>query len=157
MQRLPFPTDFGVSGDAAWGALHAAEVRWGVVPEKFSTFLRHPTNASTEEKKTHAGARRMDAVLREAAQNWRRDGTIKEEDLARIGWSEMLTVLTGYLDAKGRFDQFRRGGLPWSLHPVAWAVRAQRNKLFARLHELKRAGLVAVRSSQASSTSAATS
>ena len=141
LQRLPFPTVFGVSGDAAWGAQHAAEVRWGVVPEKISTFLRHPTNASAEENQTHAGARRMDAVIRDAAQTWCRNGTIRTEDLALISWSEMLVTLTSYLDAKGQFDQLRRGGWPWALNPTAWRVRWQRNRMFTRLHQLKRAAL----------------
>ena len=38
LQRLPFPVDFGTSGDGAWGLLHPAEVTWAVHPEKFSTF-----------------------------------------------------------------------------------------------------------------------
>jgi len=145
MQRHPFPTDFGTAGDGAWGAQHAAEVRWGVVSDRFSTFLLHPTNASAEEKRSYAGARRMDAVLRDAAGTWRSNGTIRDEDLALMKWSALLDVLTGFLDAKDKFDRLRRGSLPWSLNPAAWLARSQRNRLFTRLQELKRAALVAVR------------
>jgi len=155
MQRHPFPTDFGTAGDAAWGVQHAAELRWGVIPGKFSTFLVHPTNASADEKKSFTGARRMDTVIREAAQTWCRNGTINEDDLALIGWSEMLAALTGYLDAKSQFDQLRRGGLPWALNPGAWRVRGRRNQMFARLQELKRAALAAVRADKNPSPAAA--
>ena len=155
LRRHPFPTDFGTAGDAAWGAQHAAEVRWGVIAEKFSTFLVHPTNASADEKESFAGARRMDAVVREAGQTWCRNRTIKVEDLVRIGWSELLVVLAGYLDAKSKFDRLRRGGLPWSLNPAAWIARAQRNRLLVQLHELKRAALKVVRAEKCLSNLAA--
>jgi len=52
LRRFPFPTDFGTAGDGAWGLQHAAEVAWGVMLEKFSSFLLHPTNASAAERRS---------------------------------------------------------------------------------------------------------
>jgi hypothetical protein len=156
LQRFPFPTDFGTAGDAAWSVQHAAEVCWAVLAEKFSTFLVHPTNASADEKRTFADARRMDVVMREAVQTWCHNRTIREENLASIGWSGLFEALTGYLDAKSRFDQLRRAGLPWSLNPVAWITRARRNQCFGRLQELKRTALAAVQTQKSPFPPAAT-
>ena len=141
LQRHPFPTDFGTAGDGAWGVQHAGEVRWGVVPRSFSTFLVHPTNASAEERDTYAGSRRMDEVLREAAQRWRETGVVTDQELALIGWGELVEALTRYLDAKSNYDRLRRGSIPWVLRPPAWRARSQRGWWLARLHELKRAAL----------------
>lgn len=141
-QRHPFPTDFGTSGDAAWGWMHAAEVTWGVVPGKFSTFTLHPTNASAAEKQSHLTARRADAVLRAAMNSWRHSGVITDQTLPRVLWEELVTWLTSYFDAKEAFDQNRRGSLPWVLNPRAWKNRMQRERAARTLHSLKRVALL---------------
>jgi glycosyltransferase involved in cell wall biosynthesis len=146
LERHPFPTDFGISGDTMWGLMHAAEVVWGVVPESFSTFLLHPTNASPTERATYAAARRADAVLCAAAKRWQLDGVVSGDDLTLIRWTELLDTLGGFLDSKASFDRLRRGRVPWALNPAAWAERRRRNQSFTRLQDLKRealAGLVA--------------
>src|SRR5262249_42129466 len=105
LQRHPFPIDFGTSGDAVWGWMHAAEVAWGVVPGKFSTFTLHPTNASAAEKQSFIAARRADAVLRSAMDSWRRSGVVTEQTFPRPIWEELMTWLTSYFDSKVAFDQ----------------------------------------------------
>jgi glycosyltransferase involved in cell wall biosynthesis len=141
-QRLPFPTDFGTGGDGAWGRLHAAEVTWAVVPEKFSTFLIHPTNASVEEKHSWLEARRPDAVLRAGMEAWRRGGIISDQDLLDLGWEDLLGALTSHLDAKVAFDQTRRGPVPWVLNPRAWRNRMARSGASGRLRQLKEQALL---------------
>ncbi len=141
-QRLPFPTEFGTGGDGAWGLLHAAEVVWAVLPEKFSTFLIHPTNASAEEKQSWLEAARADEVLRAGMESWRRDGVIKDEDLLAIGWEDLLGALTSYLDAKAAFDQNRRGPVPWVMNPRAWRNRMTRTAALGRLRRLKEQALL---------------
>jgi hypothetical protein len=141
LQRFPFPTDFGTAGDGAWGLLHAPEVAWGVVPEKFSTFLIHPTNASADEKKSIREARRPDAVLRTGMESWRRSGLLTDQDLACAGWPDLLASLGSYLDAKAAFDQNRRGPVPWVLNPRAWQNRMKRQHSLQQLHHLKQAAL----------------
>lgn len=141
LQRLPFPTDFGTGGDGAWGLMHAAEVAWAVMPDKFSTFLLHPTNASDEEKKSWNTARRPDDVLRAAMESWQRNGAVSESDLTAIGWREMLATLTSYLDAKTAFDQNRRSPVPWILNPGAWRNRSTRGHAARQLEELKQSAL----------------
>ena len=142
LQRHPFPTDFGDSGDAAWSWMHAAEVAWGVVPDRFSTFALHPTNASAAEKQSLLTARRADAVLRAAMDSWRRSGVITEQTLPRAIWEDLMAWLTSYFDAKAAFDQNRRGSLPWVLNPRAWKNRMQRERAARKLHSLKRVALL---------------
>jgi len=141
LRRFPFPTKFGTAGDGAWGLMHAAEVAWGVTPEKFSTFLCHPTNASEEERQSYTSACRADAVLRAATEAWLNTGTVTEEELTRVHWREMLDLLTRYLGAQNELNRRRRGGFPWILQPGAWRARLQRDRLRCQLHELKCAAL----------------
>jgi hypothetical protein len=142
MRRLPFPTDFGTGGDGAWGLLHAAEVAWAVVPEIFSTFLIHPTNASDAEKHSWRTSRRPDDVLRAAMTAWRGSNTISDTDLQNIGWEGMIGALTSFLDAKAAFDQNRRGSVPWVVNPRAWQNRLERGRSARRLDELKQRALM---------------
>jgi len=141
LRRHPFPTDFGTSGDAVWGWMHAAEVAWGVIPGKYSTFTLHPTNASVAEKQSFFTARRADAVLRAAMDSWRRSGVITEPIFPRAIWEELMTWLTSYFDTKAAFDQNRRGSVPWVLNPLAWRNRIQRERCIQQLHRLKLAAL----------------
>jgi hypothetical protein len=147
LQRLPFPTDFGVSGDAMWGLMHAAEVTWGVVPERFSTFVLHPTNASAAEKHSFRTAQRADTVLRAAMDSWRRSGAITEQTLPRARWEDLMGCLASYRDAKAAFDQNRRGAVPWILNPRAWQNRIRREGSAQELHRLKHAVLFGGRAS----------
>jgi Glycosyl transferase family 2 len=141
MRRLPFPVDFGTAGDGAWGLMHAPEVVWGVLPEKFSTFLIHPNNASTDEKRSWREARRADVVLNASAKAWRDGGVVTNQELLAFGWEEMLGTLTLYLDAKAAFDQNRRGSVPWVMNPRAWRNRLRRAGCARRLEELQRRAL----------------
>jgi hypothetical protein len=140
-RRLPFPVDFGTGGDGAWGLLHAAQVVWGVVPGKFSTFLIHPTSASADEKRSWLEARRADEVLRAGMEAWRRAGGINDQDLLDVGWADLLGALTSYLDAKAAFDQNRRGAIPWVINPCAWRNRLKREHFARELDQLKRRAL----------------
>jgi Glycosyl transferase family 2 len=142
MRRFPFPIDFGTGGDGAWGLLHAPEVAWAVMPEKFSTFLIHPTNASDEEKQSWRTARHPDEVLRAGMESWRHSGVISDRDFPAADWEALLGALASYLDAKAAFDQNRRGPVPWVVNPRAWQNRLRRGRSARQLSELKRKGLL---------------
>jgi hypothetical protein len=141
LQRYPFPTEFGTAGDGAWGVLHAAEVAWAVLPDSFSSFLRHPSQASHEERQAYDNAPRMDQVLRSATVTWLRSGVIKGQDLAAIQWNHLLDTLSRWLWTMGECNRLRRSKFPWILRPAAWQARSQRTDLLAELHRLKEAAL----------------
>jgi len=142
LQRYPFSTDFGLSGDTAWSWMHAAEVSYGLVPDRVSTFLRHPTSASVTEQQSFLAARRADVVLRTAMESWRRTGVMTEQTLPRALWEELMAWLTSYLDAKAAFDRNRHGSVPWVLNPRAWRNRIQRVSSAKQLHRLKHTALL---------------
>ncbi len=141
LQRCPFPTEFGTVGDGAWSVMHAAEATWGILPQKCSSFLKHPCQASKEERVAYGNAPRMDAVLRSAAAAWLGSGTISQKELARIGWEDLLSTLSQLLDATSQCSAHRRGSFPWVFNPAAWRARARRTELSAKLHRLKSSAL----------------
>jgi len=115
---------------------------WGVLPEKLSTFLIHPTNASPDEKRSWQEARRADVVLQTGMESWRRSGFLSERDLPGAVWDALLGALTSNLDAKLAFDQNRRGPVPWVVNPRAWQNRLGRKRSARRLNDLKRRALM---------------
>jgi hypothetical protein len=121
--------------------MHAAQVIWGVVPDKFSTFLLHPTGASAAEKQSLLAARRADDVLRAAMDSWRRTGVITEESLPNAIWEELMTCLTSSFEAKVAFDQDRRRLVPWVLNPRAWQNRIRRERAAKKMRRLKHVAL----------------
>lgn len=138
LKKFPFPLDFGTVGDRAWGLQHAAEVVWAVVPDRVSTFLIHPTNASAEEKKSFAEARRADEIVLSAMERWKSNGALTAQELRDSNWSQLLRTLSLYLDSKAAFDDNRLGVVPWVCNPVAWRNRMRRQRTAKRLHQLKR-------------------
>ena len=138
LKRFPFPTDFGTAGDGAWGLMHAAEISWGVVPGRFSTFVLHPPNASPKERQSYVKARRADDLLCEAVSAWRQSGAVTDAELAQAHWSEMSAALRHFLNAKAEFDRHRKESFPWVLKLKAWQTRIRRQASLAKLHKLKR-------------------
>jgi len=141
LQQYPFPTEFGTAGDAAWGILHAAEVTWAVVPERFSRFLRHASSVPEIERKRVESALQPERLARQAVATLRLKGLVSDEELAFSCLDELLEALEHYLDYKRACDHHRRGRLPWILRPAAWRLRFKRRQAEARLNSLKIAAL----------------
>ena len=137
LQRHPFPNDFGTTGDGPWGIRRAADLVWAVMPQRFSTFLQHPSNASLKEKATYERAPRMDRVAREAVATARKAGILSAEDCVLLRPEELLDAVSGYLDLKGQFDAQRQGARPWIFFPRAWLLRRKRNRALEHLEHLK--------------------
>jgi glycosyltransferase involved in cell wall biosynthesis len=138
IQRLPYPTDHGNSGDGVWALKHVAEVSWGVFPEKVTSFLIHPPNPSSSPSAANRPEYpRSDAVLRASMDSWRSSGMVSANECTRIKWNELMKLLTSYLDGKAAFDRDRRRGIPWFLNPVAWRNRSLRENSSKRLNALK--------------------
>jgi hypothetical protein len=144
LQRYPFPSDFGTIGDGPWGLRHAADLVWAVLPERFSSFLKHPSNASEAEKASYAQASRLDQVAREAVAAARQAGTLAADELAQLQLEDLLLAVSAHLDSKSRFDQLRKSKLPWILQPQAWRIRSARNRAATQLQALKAQALRAI-------------
>jgi hypothetical protein len=76
-------------------------------------------------------------------ESWRCSGLIRNDDLQKVRWPELVRHLSSYLDAKRAFDNNRRSSFPWWLNPPAWSIRSRRNASWNKLQECKRAALAA--------------
>jgi len=148
VQRFPFPTNFGTAGDGAWGLEHAPELVWAVTPERFSTFLIHPSTGSDRLRSERAP--QWNQVLREATERWLQSGAVTGEELARIHWQKLLDTSSRYLQRKAALDQMRHQRLPWVLRPSAWVIRIQRDRVRRRMNTLRDLGLQTTPPSEAS-------
>jgi len=145
LQRYPFPCDFGTIGDGPWGIRHAATIVWAVIPERFSTFLKHDTNASPDEWADYERAPRLDQVAREAMAQARSNGTLSSSEWERLQPDILLEAVTDYLDAKAEFDRQRKDGRAWVFYPQSWLARRRRTRALANLQVLKTRTLKAIR------------
>ena len=144
LQQYPFPTEFGVAGDGAWGIKYAAYVSWAVEPGRFSTFLKHPRSLSETDRKSGEQSIAWEELARQAVESAKRDGVLSPEDCADLKIEELMQELAEYQKQKKAFDGWRRGAFPWILNPAAWRRRVRRNRAARRLREIKAESLMAV-------------
>ena len=135
LQKFPFPTDVGSTGDVLWGVINALEVRFAVTPFAFSTFLFHPASydpntAEFNRKLTgQMNAKAVEILERKLASP---DGNDRES--LRI-LRQLLEDLVPYRNHKLGLEAMRRHWFPWFLRPRAWRDRAGRNHLRKRIAE----------------------
>jgi hypothetical protein len=126
LRARPFPTDYGMVGDTAWGLLHLRELRLLVHPAKGSSFRLHPKaySATAEGMK-----RELEARLGRLARGWLDDRYPGPEEEARMVESLYHEKLPRFLDAKAAYRvQVRKLGAGWFLRSAAWRLRAEKNR-----------------------------
>lgn len=144
LQQRPFPTDVGASGDGVWALRNALQMIWGVTPEVVSTFLKHPIDPGSADRKAPTGVQlRPDLFLAQSVAEALDTGLVSREALQALGWPEMERRLAEYCVAKADFDRARRGKLPWVLRPSAWGSRMRRNRARECVRRLRCAMLAA--------------
>jgi len=145
LKRHPFPTDFGTSGDGAWGIANVFDYSLCVTPERFSTFRFHPKSYSLSDyavadlnwrffelaRDTLARRCAVDAELRVAAARWRSD--------------EFLQLVLEHLGWHHRLEAERRRKAPWIFSSAAWRARIMRGRFGRLMHERKRAVMESLR------------
>jgi len=144
LKRYPFPTGVGAGADGLWSTLHAAEVTWTAVSEKFSTFTIHPPFATAEDRLRDQNMKRADQILGEAVKEWQRSNLVTEVDLERLESKEGLRLQRWYVENGATLNRCRKNKFPWILNPHAWLLRAQRQRARARLRLWKMRALGAV-------------
>jgi len=126
LQKRPFPTDFGTSGDGAWGINNALDFKLGIVPERFSTFRLHPKSYSMAEYKV------VDINWRYYELAHARFGALPDTDpeysaqAADWAFPDLLELMRKHLEWHYRLEAERRRTWPWILNPAAWRARWQR-------------------------------
>jgi hypothetical protein len=135
LQRAPFPTSYGTTGDACWAISNAFACQFAVTPEIFSTFRHHPKAYSAKEYEVLDLSERMFQLVCETwEQNCAASAAVRA-DAARIGGDKFIQVVRDHAQWVRRLDAERQRSLPWFFNPAAWSARAQRNRLKKLLPE----------------------
>lgn len=139
LKQRPFPSEYGVTGDGAWGLQYAADILWAVNSQKHSTFLHHPTDASKTEKLT--ASYDSEKLVQELVQNIQQRHLFPAETLQHGHVLELAALLTPYKKAGRALYERQKGRLPWILNPAAWLFRLRRNQLRRQMRTLLHRGL----------------
>ncbi len=138
LQRRPFPADVGAAGDGMWALRNALQIVWGVTPELVSTFLKHPVDFGSVERRLQAPLRlRPDLFLAQSVSEGLASGLVSAESLEKFGWSRVERALAEYCVGKAEFDGFRKERWPWFLRPGAWVSRIRRDRAQSELRGLR--------------------
>ena len=135
-QKNPFPTEFGTTGDGAWGIANVFRYALAVTPERFTIFREHE---KAYEKKDYAVSELNDKLLdlmKLTVENERRENPAFRARYEECGIKEMLSLVTRWLGIQRNLEIARSQPLPWSLNPKAWMLRSQRSRCQKRLHDL---------------------
>lgn len=139
MKVHPFPTGYGMSGDAAWSMLHAFRTRFACTSMRGSNFRVHAKNHGsgwTDEAKIH------NAVLDVALQTCATAG----EKLAALRVPELARLMSESARCNRTLKQLRMSFPgPWYLYPKIWLARRERHRVAAQLESLINAGVELVR------------
>ncbi len=145
LKRHPFPTDFGTSGDAAWGIANVFDYSLCVTPERFSTFRLHPKSYSLGDYAVVNLNRRLFELARDTLT--RRCAVDAELRVAAARWcsDEFLQLVLEHLEWQHRLESERRRKVPWIFNSAAWRARIMRGRFSRLMHERKRAVMESLR------------
>jgi hypothetical protein len=135
-QKNPFPTEFGTTGDGAWGIKNVFRYALAVTPERFTIFREHE---KAYQKKDYAVSELNDKLLdlmKMTVENECTDNPAFRSRYEELGINEMLSLVTRWLGIQRNLEIARSQALPWSLNPKAWILRSQRSRCQKRLHDL---------------------
>lgn len=128
LQRHPFPTQYGMIGDGAWGVCNALHLRLAITPQRFSHFRAHAksydlldyTVDDVKSKLWELGQSSMNEMLHQRP-DWR--VAAERYQLSRLFASAAEMQRWSLL-----LDQERDRFSPWFLSPSAWRARLGRSR-----------------------------
>jgi cellulose synthase/poly-beta-1,6-N-acetylglucosamine synthase-like glycosyltransferase len=135
-QKHPFPTQFGTTGDGAWGIANVFHYALAVTPERFTIFREHE---KAYQKKDYAVSdlnEKLLDLMKLTVKNELKENPSFRSRYEECGIDEMLTLVTNWLGIQRNLEIVRNQALPWSLNPRAWILRSQRSRCQKRLHDL---------------------
>ena len=147
LQRFPFRTEFGTAGDLAWGLDHAGEVRWGIVPRSFSTFVFHPKAYAKSDYAVADFALICLEAAEQAVQRrpWAGGGTDATQQETMLG--ELLQVWREFIVAKRIVQGHKAKSPAWVFSPAAWRAHLERGRKLDRLERAQDRALEEVKRS----------
>jgi len=141
LQQHPFPTDYGLGGDAKWGVLHACDARWAVLTECVTTFLLHQVQHDHVALSAWDTVQSASDLAHTAIKRLIDDGRVTKKVLMESGALAVLDAFVKYDQDRCRLNQLRRGQWPWFTNPTALLLRCRRNSQRQRLEQAKRQAL----------------
>ncbi len=141
LQTHPFPTDYGMAGDAAWGFKHALDTRFAFTPRAGSFFRLHQKSYAPDPLKADALTQKLDSLCTETCR------LHQSPTLSSFRLPELGRLQNQHHELLATFKQERAASsLPWYLRPSLWTLRSQKKQTQRQLGALIAANDTLVRS-----------
>ena len=127
-QKYPFPTDYGMSGDGAWGLRHAYDTRLVVTPRQGSTFRIHAKPYSLADYHVNELGERLHQ-LGKATHN----AHAAQADAAGLDNAATLALTKEVTVSYAHLKTLRKQRRPWFLFPDVWAARLRSKRAVQNL------------------------
>jgi hypothetical protein len=138
LNKAPFPTSYGTSGDGAWGIAHGLNHRIAVTPGRFSTFRVHKKAYSKSEYAVNDLPNQLADLFEQGCREWISLNNGLESKENHLIMKSVLDELRKSLLMQKELEAFRRQAWPWIFDPRAWNARARRAKIRQRIKMLTR-------------------
>jgi len=127
LQKNPFPTEFGLNGDGAWGLLNALEIRLGITPRPVAFFRKHrKVYRRTEYYTIDPDRRLLDAGLKRLEETLKSRPELKKQ-AAQWGLENFIRQKIAVQDWREKLKRQRQLPWLWFFNPVAWHARMSRD------------------------------
>ena len=136
LRRRPFPTEFGMAGDGAWGVQNMFDVKIAVTPERFSTYRYHPKAYSLAAYRVESLAMKLFQLARQAVAGQPSSDPALPQILAAVNWTELEPALNQAAVEQEKMDRARGQSIPAILQPSAWRARFVRNRARRKINEI---------------------
>jgi len=136
LQERPFPLDYGMAGDGAWGVQNVFDLRTAVTPRRFSTFREHPKSYAVAGYQVDSLALKLFRLAQQVVAEQRGRNAAAREILQAAQWAELEPALNEAALAQEQLDRLRRTKTPWLLQPAAWRARAARSRARRKIRQL---------------------
>jgi glycosyltransferase involved in cell wall biosynthesis len=151
MQKKPFPTDFGTTGDQAWTFMYGLDSRIAMVRGRFSTFRFHPKAYAASEYAVPDLEDRAYALALKTLTARARESKMIRADTLRLGAEQYIRSIMLNRAAVRKLEAMRLSAKP--LFPVfqdtaRWFAERQRDASAKKILELKTAALEELRARQ---------
>ncbi len=141
LQAHPFPTDYGMAGDAAWGFKHALDTHFAFTPQAGSFFRLHQKSYPPDPLKADALTHKLDALCLETCR------LHESPTLSAFRLPEFGRLQNQHHDLLATLKQERSASsLPWYLRSSVWTLRSQKKQYQRELSALIAANDALIRS-----------
>jgi glycosyltransferase involved in cell wall biosynthesis len=144
LQKFPFPTEYGMSGDGAWGLKHAYETRCVVTPRRGSTFRIHAKSYALADYHVEELAEKLGNLAQ----------SIQEKQLSRstqdpFNLPDVLRLAKAKSQRYAELKRLRQKNRLWYFSGQTWAARMAYKQTVRDLDTLFRKNVEQIRAGHA--------